>query len=409
MLLHRWRQICDLAALHGPLGLLVAVLPFVTLLSLALLPYAWRQSGRVVPLPVRVLLGLLAVGEIAALIATMRSRDKFARLVTGLDVDPGKAQMELARHLSAAIMAPCVAAVAVLVVVPIVSLIVLLRWRRGVAPADGAAWWVAPVAMVSMVWTAAAAGWRLMLVSFIGGFHWSREERYDAAIASFPLADASAARWIVLGLATLATCLLVAAARKLALPVRRRSLAWGAALLVAGGIAFGQTRPMAFDALHPLPYSDPAFPWTTMDLPLATRCGPASDGPLLEMRADGPLLDGVPVPTRTEAHDILKAKRELWKVTHPDPAHPDRTPPNLVVAARPESATDDVLPFVEAAREAGWPEVAMVLAPPSVTVITRTLGPVVRTRRLCSVPLPRVVSTGVRWGELAASIQRPDG
>jgi hypothetical protein len=133
---------------------------------------------------------------------------------------------------------------------------------------------------------------------------------------------------------------------------------------------------------------------------MATQCRSASEGPILELAADGARLDGAPI-TLAGTTDILKAKRELWKITHSNGVLP-----TLGVAAPPSMARNDVLPFVDAARGVWDAGIDQIVAPRREAVITRTLGVLVRSTQFCSVPLPDVLAEGDTWGELSAALQR---
>ena len=401
MIAHRWKELWDLVALAGALGALVVALPFVAILSLSLFPYARRPGGPVLPLLIKAFVAALGVGELAALVLAEWSRWKLTRLLTGMDHDTGPyGFLTIARHIEAMVTTEVAAAFAIVVAVPPLTIVILLRvWRRMDRGVRGRMCVALSVA-AWMVWTGALVAWALVFSQMLG-FHLSHEERYELTVASFGAPLLGRARSVVLGFATLATVVMLATRSGTArsrIPPGIGAL--GGTLLLLGGIACAVTRGRADDGRHPLSYAESSNVLVAVDVPPATRCQPELDGPILELASDGARLDGSPI-TLDGATSRLTAKRDLWKIIHPN-----HLLPALGIAAASSMELGDVMPFVDAIRSVWDSGIDQIVAPPREAVTTRTLGVLLRTTRFCRVSLPDSFAAQGTWGDLSAALQR---
>jgi hypothetical protein len=186
-------------------------------------------------------------------------------------------------------------------------------------------------------------------------------------------------------------------------------------LFAAGLASFILTRPLAYDALHPIPSSEREHLgcWTRRvdhrTLPLATRCGSAMDGPLLEIAPDGASIDGVHATTLEYLGLILRDKRKLWIEVARRPAS---ELPAVLVAAEANARIADIVPYLSVLKESFGSTIVALIAEPPKAFPTRTLGEVPGSPRCCSVlltidPLDIKLPVDATWGDLARAAQEP--
>jgi hypothetical protein len=183
-------------------------------------------------------------------------------------------------------------------------------------------------------------------------------------------------------------------------------------LLLAGVAAFWLTRAEHADAAHLAPPDrDGVFPsWIDPRLqdrlPLEKPGCLALDAPFpfFQFESAGVYIDGTPAHAPEELRVVLLGKRQRWQELNPGHEFP-----GLVVLAAPRSVrVADVLPWLLAAREAGYTKVGALLKVPTVPLQTRTVG--VLDRRRCCVEVwslgPEIELAFKRsetWGDVVAA------
>jgi len=186
----------------------------------------------------------------------------------------------------------------------------------------------------------------------------------------------------------------------------RRSVLTSSALLGLGVLATLSMRARAFDGAHPVPPlwegDDQSIP-VELDFDVIPR-GPAgcamANGPILTI--DGPRvdIDGIAAVNPSELEQKLVVKRELWHQVNP--FHRRQYHTVRVVAARSE-ALQEIWPWLEGARHAGFDQIAVVYrVEPSALVHTATAGVLTRIR-YCDAIWRGSALPGKTWNDLAAA------
>ena len=237
-------------------------------------------------------------------------------------------------------------------------------------------------------------------------------DRYRSIVATgAPLSQGGIALVVVAALA--AAAILILTRRDALARIAPRDLRASAGVLALGLSAFVLTRGMAHDARHPLPLWEPdgGFRglWSYVNtLPHGEHCRiDFRDAPMLRFDENGSTLDGVRVSGQAidGFRELLVNWRELWKQETPN-----RPFPGILAATIPaDLPMSRVRPFIEAAREAGYPQLDLFEGLPARTFATRTMGVLEYSPRLCFVtananaPVP---ATGP-LGEWASELARP--
>lgn len=237
-------------------------------------------------------------------------------------------------------------------------------------------------------------------------------DRYRNIVATgAPLSQGGIALVVVAALA--AAAILILTRRDRLARIAPRDLRASASVLALGLSAFVLTRGVAHDARHPLPLWEPdggeQVPWSYVNtLPPGEHCQlDFRDAPTLRLDESEWTVDGVRYggPAIDGFRKHLVNWRELWKQVNPN-----RSFPGILAAAIPAGLPmSRVRPFIEAAREAGYPQLDLLEGLPERTFATRTMGVLEYSPRLCFVtananaPVP---ATGP-LGEWASELARP--
>jgi hypothetical protein len=130
----------------------------------------------------------------------------------------------------------------------------------------------------------------------------------------------------------------------------------------------------------------------------------ALDAPFFQFESAGVSIDGNPAHTPEELRAVLLGKRQLWQEVNPEHEFPGVV---LLAAARGARAAD-LLPWLLAAREAGYTQIGALLKVPTVPLQTRTVG--VLDRRRCCIKVwsfgPEIEPVFVRvdtWDDVVAA------
>ena len=407
------RTLLDLCR-EGLFGWATAGLPLVALFAWLLLPYAWRRGGDARPRPVLAACALLLFGDLAAVAVTRNAHDHLARLALGTEDGPMFATL---RHFGLCLQAPFVAAISTLFAVAPLTGILHSRGRRRDDPPSHARFSASVVlaAAGAMIGSSALAICGLCESGYqsIGDIESADSRmraRYELFVASFGVTEIHRGRAAVLAIAAItALVVLVKATRRSSAGPRADApivpLWPSAVLFLIGAVAWTLTRAEAYDAEHPLPFSDEYSGVLSTELPAGEHCAPPTDAPLAEMTSGGVIINGLAVATPVDAGKRFAALRELSVAVHPG-----RTFPGAVLfAASPRTSTREVLPFLTAARESGFTRVEALLALPREQIATQTLGVVNDAPRQCSVVVAgEGMGAGAEgtWGEWVG--QRPE-
>jgi hypothetical protein len=179
------------------------------------------------------------------------------------------------------------------------------------------------------------------------------------------------------------------------------------ALLVAGVAAFWMTRAQQADAAHLAPPDrDGVFPsWIgprlQAQLPLEKPGCVALEAPVFQLESAGVSIDGAPAQAPEELGAVLLGKRQQL-------LNPYQFPGVVLLAAPRSTRAADLLPWLPAAREAGYPRIGALLNVPTVPLQTRTVG--VLDRRRCCIKVwsfgPEIELAFTRsetWDDVVAS------
>jgi hypothetical protein len=161
----------------------------------------------------------------------------------------------------------------------------------------------------------------------------------------------------------------------------------GSFLLISGALAALSTSGRRHDTEHPMPL-DPsnrmlclAGPALTRSVPEATPDCVAFDAPYFEVMPDSARIDGTQVPKPEDVRVVLDNKRKLWLELNPEQAFPGA----VVIVVRRQATARDLLPWLAAARGAGFTKVGAYVKAPTLDVISKTLG-VLHKQRCCLAP-----------------------
>jgi hypothetical protein len=161
----------------------------------------------------------------------------------------------------------------------------------------------------------------------------------------------------------------------------------GSFLLISGALATLSVSERRHDTEHPMPL-DPsnrmpclAGPALTRSVPEATPDCVTFDAPYFEVMPDGARVDGTRVPGPEDVRVVLDGKRKLWLELNPERAFPGA----VVLMVRRQASARDLLPWLAAARGAGFVKVGAYVKAPTLAVITKTLG-VLHKQRCCLAP-----------------------
>jgi hypothetical protein len=161
----------------------------------------------------------------------------------------------------------------------------------------------------------------------------------------------------------------------------------GSCLLISGALAALSTSGRRHDTEHPMPLDANnlmrcvAGPALVRSIPEATPDCVAFDAPSFEITPVGARIDGTLVLSPGDVRVILDDKRKLWLELNPERAFPGA----VLLIARRQAGARDLLPWLAAARGAGFSKVGAYLKAPTLEVNTRTLG-VLRKQRCCLAP-----------------------
>jgi hypothetical protein len=388
----------------GFLGLVIAGLPFIAMVSLGTLFYAWRRGRSLASAPILLSFGVLAAGELAALFFNERTRRTWVAAETGLDPENAWSFHGFMPYWGRTWASQFVACSVAVIVIPLFALAVAIRRTDR---SELQAWrmhWVGMVSIGSMVWATALC--LSSLPAFVDGWGFDARARYDQFVESFGLAHVERGKTAVLTMAVLATlCVLLLTSGPLRHAPPLRTLYGGVSLAIAGGLVWALTRGLAYDARHPLPFSEGGFPRDSMGIPPGERCAPPTDAPTFVWGSNGVYFDEFRL-SAGDATRALETKRELFNQTRPGRPFPDV----IAFAVPQQTPTTLVVPFATAVRDAGISGIEVLLARRRPSVTTRTLGTIDRPSELCAVTIRADEAMTERtWGELAAHLQRlPD-
>jgi hypothetical protein len=105
----------------------------------------------------------------------------------------------------------------------------------------------------------------------------------------------------------------------------------------------------------------------------------AFDAPYFEVMPDSARIDGTQVPKPEDVRVVLDNKRKLWLELNPEQAFPGA----VVIVVRRQATARDLLPWLAAARGAGFTKVGAYVNAPTLDVISKTLG--VLHKQRCSL------------------------
>jgi hypothetical protein len=161
----------------------------------------------------------------------------------------------------------------------------------------------------------------------------------------------------------------------------------GLSLLISGALAALSMSGRRHDTEHPMPL-DPsnrmpclAGPARTRSVPEATPDCMTFDAPYFEVMPDGAYIDGTRVPGPEDVRVVLDNKRKLWLELNPERAFPGA----VVLIVRRQASARDLLPWLAAARGAGFTKIGAYVKAPTLDVISKTLG-VLHKQRCCLAP-----------------------
>jgi hypothetical protein len=173
---------------------------------------------------------------------------------------------------------------------------------------------------------------------------------------------------------------------------------------------------MAYDAAHPLPaWVRSDLPNIEVSLPERDSCAPLRDtpmpdAPLVELRSDEARLDTIVLgPLATSAKDFAKAllgKRERRTATF---GRVRRFMGPIVFAVERNLPMSVVVPYLEAARSASYPEVDVWVTKPARRFASRTHGTFVEPRPICRLThrLDRPLPTSDTWNDWTERLETP--
>lgn len=232
------------------------------------------------------------------------------------------------------------------------------------------------------------------------------------ALQAAGAASLATARACILALAALGSAVAVAASLRRrgapapAPPAASRAQIAAAALLFGLGLAaYVATRSRAADARSPLPSpSRKRFDCSTLelrprDLQIA-RCGPAGDGPKIDVSTHGVRIDGFPTPDPAE----LQARLAAIRAERLSPAAGGRLSPPLIAVEAGHRAAD-IGPYLRASMVAHGPEIGIAAQEPPAMMTTSTLGEIELSARCCEIaarldPRGAPLSGFATWGDL---------
>jgi hypothetical protein len=137
--------------------------------------------------------------------------------------------------------------------------------------------------------------------------------------------------------------------------------------------------PLARDASDRMPCVAGAA--LTRLVPESTSDCVAFDAPAFEIMPDGARIDGTRVLGPEELRHTLDAKRRLWLELNPEQVFPGA----VVLVVRRQAAARELMPWLEAARSAGFTKIGAYVKAPNLDVLTKTLG-VLQRERCCLAP-----------------------
>lgn len=205
-------------------------------------------------------------------------------------------------------------------------------------------------------------------------------------------------RLTVLIVAALGTVLILALARRepATRPAPRVWLLPGG-VFALGVLAVVLTSGVGHDVRHPPPlWRDAPSAVSSGWLPAVDSCPPERrmvDAPEVHRLDDGRWFIHGTVDDARGVVEVLRAKRELWKLLLPN------FPGVAYLRAGADAPFADIAPFIVAAREAGYPRIQGLQRLPAKHWPTRTLGDLPYTPRLCAAPLPAVLAVSGTWAE----------
>ena len=268
---------------------------------------------------------------------------------------------------------------------------------------------IAGLFAVASVTSASLLTWWITVAHATYNAEWMEpERRYELTVSTGePLVLGRSALLVVAVIS--AAAILIAARRPRRSTPSSRELTAAAGLFALGLVAFALTRGAAYDALHPIPLWQPSAMTTFGEVTVASLpqgkdgCDLNDrEGPIASFGDGGWSVDGVRIATAADFGDVLAVKKKLWTQVAPG-----KTFPGLVLAVIPaDTSMSLVRPYLQGAREVGYPDLVVLEGRPPRTFATRTLGEIAYRPRLCVVRASQadVLPTTGTWGDWARSL-----
>jgi hypothetical protein len=258
-----------------------------------------------------------------------------------------------------------------------------LSWQRGLAAAGA-------LLFAVTAWGICATHW-----AFIVGFHCDTDCVEEALAQSVDARHWGNVRLVCAGLLCWVGWLVVGRKHWAQQAPSASLLLTSSTLLLSGAVATGAMNGRRHDTEHPLA-RDPSDRMPCVARAALTRLVPEStsdcvvfDAPAVEILPDGARIDGTPVLGPEGLRDTLDAKRRLWLELNPEQIFPGA----VVLVVRRQAAAPELLPWLEAARSAGFTKVGAYVKAQNLVVLSKTLG-VLQRKRCCLAPFALDESEG---------------
>jgi hypothetical protein len=257
-------------------------------------------------------------------------------------------------------------------------------WQRGLAAAGA-------LLFAVTAWGICATHW-----AFIVGFHCDTDCVEEALAQSVDARHWGKVRLVCAGVLCWGGWLVVGRKRWAQQAPSASLLLTSSILLLSGALAAGAMNGRRHDTEHPMA-RDPSDRMPCLAGAALTRLVPEStsdcvvfDAPAFEILPDGARIDGARALGPKDLRDTLDAKRRLWLELNPEQVFSGA----VVLVVRRQAAARELLPWLDAARSAGFTKVGAYVKAPNLEVLTKTLG-VLQRERCCLAPFTLEDSEGI--------------
>jgi hypothetical protein len=167
----------------------------------------------------------------------------------------------------------------------------------------------------------------------------------------------------------------------------------GCLLLILGTFAVLSMSGRRHDTEHPIPRDPSNLMPCLARLPSVPEAAPdcaAFDAPYFEVTPDGAQMDGERVSTPEDVRTLLDNKRKLWLELNPEKVFPGA----VVLVVRRQARARDLVPWLVAARGAGFTKVGAYVQAPTLALVTETIG-VLHKHHCCLAPFSLDDAAGI--------------